>query len=120
MTLFNSRNPIHRSPLGAVADGTRVHFKITLPRDMQCSASYLLVQHPDNRIECLDMFWCGMNGNDHEWWECHFTPQKTGLYFYHFELRTSRGRSVLKKDLGGEARAGSREDWQLTVYDGAY
>ena len=63
MTLFNSRNPIHRSPLGAVADGTRVHFKITLPRNMQCSASYLLVQHPDNRIECLDMFWCGMNGN---------------------------------------------------------
>ena len=56
MTLFNSRNSIHRSPLGAVADGTRVHFKITLPRDMQCSASYLLVQHPDNRIECLDMF----------------------------------------------------------------
>ena len=50
MTLFNSRNSIHRSPLGAVADGTRVHFKITLPRDMQCSASYLLVQHPDNRI----------------------------------------------------------------------
>ena len=120
MTLFNSRNSIHRSPLGAVADGTRVHFKITLPRDMQCSASYLLVQHPDNRIECLDMFWCGMNGNDYEWWECHFTPQKTGLYFYHFELRTSRGRSVLKKDLGGEARAGAREDWQLTVYDGAY
>ena len=61
MTLFNSRNSIHRSPLGAVADGTRVHFKITLPRNMQCSASYLLVQHPDNRIECLDMFWCGMN-----------------------------------------------------------
>ena len=120
MTLFNSRNPIHRSPLGAVADGTRVHFKITLPRNMQCSASYLLVQHPDNRIECLDMFWCGMNGNDHEWWECHFTPQETGLYFYHFELRTARGRSVLKKDLGGEARAGAREDWQLTVYDGAY
>ena len=120
MTLFNSRNSIHRSPLGAVADGTRVHFKITLPRNMQCSASYLLVQHPDNRIECLDMFWCGMNGNDYEWWECHFTPQKTGLYFYHFELRTSRGRSVLKKDLGGEARAGAREDWQLTVYDGAY
>lgn len=24
------------------------------------------------------------------------------------------------KDLGGEARAGAREDWQLTVYDGAY
>ena len=46
MTLFNSRNPIHRSPLGAVADGTRVHFKITLPRNMQCSASYLFGAAP--------------------------------------------------------------------------
>ena len=79
MTLFNSRNSIHRSPLGAVADGTRVHFKITLPRNMQCSASYLLVQHPDNRIECLDMFWCGMNGNDYEWWECTLRRRKRGF-----------------------------------------
>ena len=71
MTLFNSRNSIHRSPLGAVADGTRVHFKITLPRDMQCSASYLLVQHPDNRNESLDMISCGRNGKDYERRECH-------------------------------------------------
>ncbi|MFR2345283.1 MAG: glycoside hydrolase family 13 protein, partial [Acutalibacteraceae bacterium] len=34
----------------------------------------------------------------------------------HFELRTSRGHSVLKKDIGGEARSGGSEDWQLTVY----
>ena len=116
MTFFNSRNPIYRSPTGAVPAGTRVHFKITVPRSMACSAAYLLVLDTDGRTVCNDMFWCGMNGDDHEWWECHFAPQNAGLCFYHFELRTSRGHFVLKKDIGGEARAGGSEDWQLTAY----
>ena len=83
---------------------------------MACSAAYLLIQDADGRTVCCDMFWCGMNGDDREWWECHFAPQHAGLCFYHFELRTSRGHSVLKKDIGGEARSGGSEDWQLTVY----
>lgn len=115
MIFFNSRNPVYRNPTGAVSAGTRVHFKITVPRSMSCSAAYLLVQDGNGKVVCGDMFWCGMNGADHEWWECHFTPETAGLYFYHFELRTSRGRFVLKKDIGGEARAGGGEDWQLTV-----
>ena len=38
--------PYYRSPLGAVADGTACHFKITLPRDhaVLCRPT-LLVQH---------------------------------------------------------------------------
>ena len=28
MPVFNSRNPIYRNPTGAVAENTRVHFKI--------------------------------------------------------------------------------------------
>ncbi|MCI5652589.1 MAG: glycoside hydrolase family 13 protein [Ruminococcus bromii] len=116
MTFFNSRNPLYRNPTGAIAAGTRVHFKITVPREMACSAAYLLMQDTDGRTVCGDMFWCGMNGDDYEWWECHFVPKQPGLCFYHFELRTSRGHFVLKKDIGGEARAGASEDWQLTVY----
>ena len=105
MTFFNSRNPIYRSPTGAVQAGTRVHFKITVPRSMACSAAYLLIQDADGRTVCCDMFWCGMNGDDHEWWECHFAPQHAGLCL---PLRAAhlRGHSVLKKDIGGEARSG--------------
>ena len=42
--LFDSRDPFHRRPVGAVEEETRIHFKIRLPRDLRCSASYLLVQ----------------------------------------------------------------------------
>lgn len=117
MQYFNSRNPIYRNPTGAVATETRVHFKITLPRHMTCSAAYLLIHRENGETACLDMFWCGMNGENAEWWECHFEPKAPGLYFYHFELRTARGRFVLSKDMGGEARPGGQDSWQLTVYD---
>ena len=116
MPVFHSRDPLYRSPTGAVAEGTRVHFKISVPRNMRCSAAYMLMQDHAGRITCLDMFWCGMNDKEHEWWECHFTPEVAGLYFYHFELRTARGRSMMKKDIGGVSRAGGGSDWQLTVY----
>lgn len=116
MPFFNSRDPVYRSPTGAVAENTRVHFKISVPRNLRCSAAYLLMHEDGGKTTCLDMFWCGMNNSDHEWWECHFTPEAPGLYFYHFELRTARGRSVMKEDIGGMARTGGGSDWQLTVY----
>ena len=117
-TFFNSRDPEFRSPTGAVADGTQLHFRITLPRNMSCTSALLVMQDDaTGSADICDMFWCGMNGDDYEWWECHYTPQKPGLYFYHFELRTSRGHSALRKELGGAARQGGSEDWQLTVFD---
>lgn len=120
MSFFNSRDPLYRSPTGAVSVGERVHFKINVPRYMQCSAAYLLVQKESGETVCLDLFWCGMDGEEKEWWECHFTPDVAGLFFYHFELRTARGRSVLACDIGGEARSGGNRDWQLTVFDPAF
>ncbi len=29
-------------------------------------------------------------GENHEWWECDFTPEQPGLYFYRFEIDTWR------------------------------
>lgn len=87
--MFNSRSRKYRDPLGAVADGTSIHFRITLPRELSCSAAHLIIQREGGQIQVLDLFWCGMNGNSQEWWECHFTPEEPGLYFYHFEVRTT-------------------------------
>ena len=55
MPVFNSRDPIYRSPTGAVADGTRVHFKISVPRNMRCSAAYMLMQAVDSKH--FRMYW---------------------------------------------------------------
>ena len=115
--MFNSRNPVYRNPVGAVAHGTNVHFKIALPRDLHCSAAVLRLTG-DESGGAIDrgMFWCGMNGTDFEWWECDFTPGAPGLYFYDFQLSTWRGTLRLSRGFGGEGILGGGGVWQLTVY----
>ena len=115
--MFNSRSRKYRDPLGAVADGTSIHFRVTLPRELSCSAAHLIIQREGGQIQVLDLFWCGMNGNSQEWWECHFTPEEPGLYFYHFEVRTHRGSQRLSRGFAGDGIFGGNNQWQLTVYD---
>lgn len=119
--IFNSRRPCHRFPLGAVPAGTGVHFKISPMRSMSCSGAWLIVEKDGGGRETLDMFWCGMNGADAEWWECDFFPQEPGLYFYRFELRTDRGhRGLFRASTGGGSEFSGDRLWQLTVYDKAF
>lgn len=114
--MFNSRSRKYRDPIGAVAVGEAVHFRITLARELSCSAAYLVIEQEGVGTQVLDMFWCGMNGNNREWWECHFTPEAPGLYFYHFEARTCRGRQRLSRGSAGEAVLSGTNRWQMTVY----
>ena len=43
--MFNSRSPIYRCPTGAVADGTNIHFKINLPRNLRVTGAFLCVEN---------------------------------------------------------------------------
>ncbi len=118
--MFKSRDPQYKSPVGAVEAGTSVHFRISLPRDISCSAAWLVISKDIGSYEgfqLYDMFWCGMKGENEEWWECDFTPDTTGLYFYHFELKTNRGHRAEYRDLGGISTTSAHgNNWQLTVY----
>lgn len=120
--MFNSRNPACRYPVGAVAAGTAVHFKIMLSRDLRCSAARLVVTNDaTGGRQILGMFWCGMNGGQFEFWECHFTPAEPGLYFYQFFLDTWRGTLPIMRGWGdeGELRSDGVQ-WQLTVFSAAF
>ena len=77
--MFHSRNPIYRNPTGAVQAHTNIHFKLLVPREFRCSAARLMVgEEFTKQVKTLGLFWCGMNGEDHEWWECDFTPEQSG------------------------------------------
>lgn len=120
--MFNSRNPAYRNPTGAVPAKSPVHFRINVSRDLKCSAARLVVQDDNwGQTENFGMFWCGMDGENHEWWECHFTPKAPGLYFYRFYIDTWRGTLELKKGFGGEGSTEAHNGpWQLTVYDPSF
>lgn len=117
--LFHSRDIQYRAPFGAVAEGTAVLFRIRLPRSWRCHAAHL-IRCEDGGLTSWDgMFWAGMDGDDREWWECHYTPETAGLYWYGFAVDSERGREYLTCQLDGTA-ALSREAgrlWQLTCYE---
>ncbi len=103
MQLFNSRNTDYRSPSGAVPFGTKLHFKIILPRNLRCSSAVVCLK--DDKFgdtNVFSMFWCGMVGDDHEAWECDFEADHVGLYWYHFALDTCYGKRFIMKGYGGE------------------
>ncbi len=115
--IFNSRDKAYRSPTGAVASHTGIHFRIFPKRLVECSGAWLVVEKDGGGKETMDMFWCGLHGTDAECWECDYTPKEPGLYFYHFQLRTSRGhRGLFRAENSGKAQFSGDRRWQLTVY----
>ncbi len=116
--MFNSRDTRYRSPFGAVAAGTAVHFRICLPRSLGCREARLHMETVGQLPQESGMFWCGMEGDDREWWECHYTPAVAALYFYRFTLETEAGTRYLTRHPDGRASLDFADGphWQLTCY----
>ena len=117
-TMFDSCSAAFRFPVGAVAEGTNLHFKILLPRSLGCSSAQLLVccdRWPDEGR--FGLFWCAMEGEEHEWWEMDFRPEAPGIYWYTFLLQTNGGPRSIKRGLFGESQFDAGGSWQLTVFE---
>ncbi len=118
--LFNSRDPLFRSPFGAVEEGTPVFLRVRLPRDWGCSGVKLTITRDARPQELWDMYWAGMADADHEWWDIHYTPTAAGIYWYGFQLTLALGTGWLVRQPDGTA-AYSYESaaplWQLTCYE---
>lgn len=125
--LFNSRDERYRSPFGAQPAGQAVFFRICLPRELHCSGARFCVRYEACRqtegardAALYSMFWAGMEGDRHEWWDCHYTPEEPGIYWYWFEMDTAGGLQYLTRQADGTAAIAASADaprWQLTCYD---
>ncbi len=116
---YNSRKDYHKSRFGAVEENTPVVFRIVMPRIFSVSGAYLAIREEFTREKkLLSMEWECMQGDSEEWWRIEFTPDKSGLYFYHFEYDTPFGRSVILLNREGYGMLNTPgRDWQLTVYE---
>ena len=116
--MFDSCSASFRYPVGAVGEGTNLHFKILLPRSLGCSSAQLVLRcdtQPGERF--FDLFWCAMEGEEHEWWEMDYCPESPGIYWYTFLLRTNGGTRSIQRGLWGESQLDSGGSWQLTVFE---
>lgn len=118
MTVFDSRKTEYKDKIRAIATDEKVKFRIVVPRSMSCHAAQLCITKEGETPAYYSMFWAGMCGEAHEYWELHFSATTSGLYFYHFELETDWGKSFIRNvghGIGDFAPDGA--DFQQTVYN---
>lgn len=118
MQIFNSRKKEYKSQISAIAVDERVKFRLIVPRCIKCSCAKLAVFKDGESTVYYNMFWAGMCGESHEFWEIHFSATTAGLYFYHFELETPWGNSLVKNVGNGEGELNAEgTEFQQTVYE---
>lgn len=118
--VFDSRKIYYRSPFGAVEQGTKIHLRILLPKSEHAQKAELCVKYDyDYNWMFTKLLWCGNFDESTEIWECDFTPDRVGLYWYGFKLTCPHGiRYVVPSDA---YKKSSIEDspgrsWQITCY----
>ncbi len=115
---YNSRLRYHKSPYGAVPQGTEITFRIVLPRSFGCRESVLKIHRDDGWYRDIPMEWHCMEGMNEEWWIVRFTPDESGLYWYRFEIRNDYSSNGITRFDSSTSRISSEgRDFQFTVYD---
>lgn len=118
---FDSRKIYYRSPFGAVEQGTAIHMRVLIPRNLHTQKVELCIKYDFNyNWDFTNMIWCGTFDADTEIWECDFTPDKTGLYWQGFKLHTTYGiRYIVPSDnpeTVSTIECNPGRSWQITCY----
>lgn len=113
---YNSREIRHKSKFGSIAAGESLWLCVRMPRNMGCTALYLVVGLDGQDKKYIKLHWQSTD-NVIEWWGTQYTFDAVGLYFYHFEYDTSWGRGKIyhhSQGMGLLSYGGN--EWQQTVY----
>ena len=118
---FNSRDLRHKSIFGSIAAGVSLRLCVLMPRNFGCEKVTLVLHKDGEENQYRNMYWCGMNGDNEEWWDITLSFDESGLYFYHFTYETPFGTgNIFHRSSGcGEIRPNGNE-WQQTVYKKDY
>ena len=93
---FDSRNPLYRSHIGAVASGENLKLRLLLHKDALCSDAYLILKNdkdgsireiPLSPTEYID---------EYRFWDCEIALD-TGLYWYSFRYNSAYGEFKVTK-----------------------
>lgn len=118
---FDSRKIYYRSPFGAVEQGTTIHMRVLVPRNLHTQKVELCIMYDYNyNWNFTNMIWCGTFDAENEIWECDFTPDKIGLYWQGFKLHTEYGvRYIVPSDdpnIVSTIECNPGRSWQITCY----
>ncbi|MGN1432748.1 MAG: glycoside hydrolase family 13 protein [Ruminococcus sp.] len=117
---FDSQKSYYRSPFGAVEQDTEISLRILVPRKLKTQKAELCVKYDYDYSWIFSNFlWAGTFDDETEIWECSFTPDRIGLYWYGFKLHTNEGvRYIVPSDPYNIStiEPSPGRSWQITCY----
>lgn len=118
MFVFDSRNPIYKSPFGAVATGENVNIVFPVEKRHRPKGVFMVLRGAlDVRIE-LDR---QREDGDYVFYATTFSVASAGIAYYRFEIKTDGGFLFVGRDALGKAVIRDwLPEWQLTVYKEGY
>ncbi len=117
---FDSRNPLYRNKLGALAEGETLRLRLLLHKDAKVHSAFLVISDDKtNQTQEIEMLPCDWL-EDYRFYECDLTLSE-GLYWYSFKYHSDYGEFKVTKhehSLGVVSPDG--KTWQLTVFSNDY
>ena len=113
---FDSRNPIYRSKIGALAEGETLRLMLLLHNDAKVHSAFLCIRRDDEQ-NTREILMSPANWIDnYRVYECEIALEE-GLFWYSFRYTSDYGEFFVKKtetSLGIVTAEGG--NWQQTVY----
>ena len=114
---FDSRNPLYKSHMGAIAEGETLRLCVLLHRDAQAHEVFLVIRDDSQETARELRMTAGEFQEDYRFYRCEISLTE-GLYWYSFRYTSAHGTFCVTKgehSLGFVSNEGA--SWQLTVYD---
>ena len=112
---FDSRNPLYREHIGAVAAGMPLRLRLCLHNDARVDAAYLSIIR-DGEEENIIKMYPAETIDDYRFYDCEITLT-VGLYFYSFFYDSAYGRMYVTNtegSLGTVSNAGNAGNRRFT------
>ncbi len=116
--LYDSKNGAFKTPFGALRQDKECTISIKIPRHFAVLNVFIIIERDGILYNKTAMHWEEICSG-YDVYRITFSLEKTGLYFYYFEIVDKDNTyNISKKD--GQIIKGLFEKWQLTCFDKSY
>lgn len=117
--LYDSKNPIHKTPFGCVKQDESCHICIHIPSSCRAHEVKLCFEREDGFETEFDMH-TDFSKDSYDIYKTVFSLSECGLYFYYFKIHTEESSFRLMKFGTKDTNIEEGTKWQLTCYDKNY
>ncbi len=109
--LYDSKNPIYKTPFGCIAEGEVCNINIHIPSSCNTKRVCLVTEGEEEKT--FELF-LSKTDRVYDIYSLDVVLNKTGLYFYYFYIETLDGSFDLYKYGYSDTNIGEGEKWQIS------